>query len=117
LQSPAAAGATTRVKDAARDFLRRRGQNVPAAKPIWRDSANRRFSSFIVSERQLLATAHTDKAPDKPFLVAINVKDGTDAWLQPLPSQVVKGGTAIDSNGRIYTALENGQLLCFTPTK
>lgn len=115
LQAALPAGATPTTKDAARDFLRRRGQNVPAPQPIWSDRENRRFTSFIVTEQQLIAAGHTEKAPDKPFLVAINLQDGSDAWVEPLPAQAVKGGTAIDARGRIYAALDNGQLLGFDP--
>ena len=71
----------------------------------------------MISENQLLATGHPDGAPDKAFLAAINMKDGTDAWLQKLPADAVKGGTAIDHRGRIYVSLENGRLLCFAPEK
>ncbi len=45
------------------------------------------------------------------------MKDGSDVWLQPLPAEAVKGGTTIDSLGRIFVALENGSLLCFVPEK
>ena len=69
----------------------------------------------MVSEKQLLATGHPDEKPDQPFLASINVKDGTDAWIQELPADAVKGGTAIDQSGRIYVSLENGKLLCFEP--
>lgn len=117
LQTPAPSGQPGFVKDAARDYLRRRGQNIPKPNSVWRDQGNRRFTSFIVSANQLLATGHTEKTPDAPFLVAINVKDGSDAWSHPLPSQAVKGGTAIDGTGRVFVALENGQLHCFAPAR
>ena len=32
-------------------------------------------------------------------------------------SPAVKGGTAIDHQGRIVVALANGQLVCFVPTE
>jgi hypothetical protein len=117
LQTPLPAGEKPVVKDAARDFLRRRGQNTPQPQSLWQDQANRRFTSFIVSQDQLLATGHPERSPKKPFLAAIQVKDGSDAWTQPLPADAVKGGTAIDGAGRIYVALENGQLHCFSPVQ
>ena len=52
-------------------------------------------------------------ADDLGLSLAIQVRDGADLWIKPLPAAVVKGGTAIDSRGRIYVSLENGQLLCF----
>jgi outer membrane protein assembly factor BamB len=117
LQSPLPAGTPGVQKDAARDFLRRRGQNVPTPKQLWRDRSNRRFTSFMVSPSQLLATGHTAEQPDAPFLVAMRIQDGTDAWLESLPANAVKGGTALDADGRLYVALENGRLLCFAPAK
>jgi outer membrane protein assembly factor BamB len=117
LQSPLPPGESGVVKDAARDFLRRRGQNAAKPNSVWRDQGNRRFTSFIVSANQVLATGHAERTPDAAFLWAINVKDGTDAWSHPLPSQPVKGGTAIDGTGRVYVALENGQLHCFAPAR
>ena len=82
-------------------------------KNVWQDKQDRRFTGFIVGRKQLLATGHPDQAPDKTFLAAINIEDGSDAWNQPIPSAAVKGGMAIDRHGRIYVALENGKLLCF----
>ncbi len=106
-------GAPKQQKEAARWIRRRRGGEDP--KNVWTDKGNRRFTSYVVSKDQLLATGHSDQTPDETFLVAINIKDGTDAWLQKTPAEVVKGGTAIDHKGRIFVSLENGQLLCFGP--
>ncbi len=97
------------VKEAARWV--RRGGKVPKA--LWSDKANRRFTSFAVTDKTLLATGHPDNQPDQSFLVAINATDGTDRWIAPTPANAVKGGTAVDPSGRIIVVLENGQLLCF----
>lgn len=92
-------------------------QKFPRPKAIWEDRANRRFTAFILSGEQLLAAGHEDQDEEHPFLVLINVNDGSDAWLTELPAQAVKGGTAIDAEGRIFVALENGELLCFAPSR
>lgn len=97
-------------KEAARWIVRRGGK---PPKSVWKDKANRRFTSFAVSGDHLLATGHPDRNPGGAFLAAMNVKDGTDAWLHKLPALAVKGGAAIDHRGHIYVALEDGQLLCF----
>jgi len=110
LLEPLPAGETRPRQEAARWILRRGGT---PPKAVWQDPASRRFTSFIVSGDRLLATGHTEAAPDQPFVVAMRVKDGSDIWLQELPSLPVKGGTAIDHQGRVYVTLENGQLLCF----
>lgn len=111
-QAPLPPGTPKRPQEAAR-WSRRGG---PKPKTLWQDKADRRFTSFVTSGDRLLATGHPDKAPEEKFLVAMSVEDGSDAWLQPLPADAVKGGTAIDHHGRIYVALETGQLLCFSPT-
>ena len=100
------------VKEAARWV--RRGGKLP--EPLWADTADRRFTSFVVTEKTLLATGHPDNQPDQSFLVAINTADGTDQWIARTPANAVKGGTAVDPTGRIIVVLENGQLLCFDAT-
>lgn len=113
LQTPLPPGTQGMVKDAARDFLRRRGRAGAAPKSLWTDKADRRFTGFVVTEDTLLGAGHPDGKPTESFLAAINVQDGTDRWVQKLPATPVKGGVAMDSTGRILVSLENGQLLCF----
>ncbi len=96
---------------------RRRGQGSPPAQTVWQDDHDRRFTSFIVSHDRLLAAGHPDNNPAAAFLAAIRIREGSDAWVQPLPANAVKGGAAIDGEGRILVALENGQLLCFAPDR
>ena len=115
LETPLPEGVQGVTKDAARDFLRRRGREDNRPKHIWRDGENRRFTSFVVMKEQVLVAGHADEAPDKPFLGAISISDGTDLWQQDLPADAVKGGTAIDAEGRVFVTLENGQLICFAP--
>lgn len=104
----------TRPRKEASNWMARRG--MPPLQ-VWQDKLNRRFTSFVVSSDQLLAAGHPDNAPEQAFLAAINIKDGTDAWVRKLPSVAVKGGTAIDAEGCIYVATENGELLCYTPAE
>lgn len=113
LETPLPPGAKGVTRDAAREFLRRRGKATEQPKHVWRDSLDRRFTSFVVSKDRLLATGHEDKTPDKPFLVAIKISDGADLWQQNLTADAVKGGTAVDGAGRVFVTLENGQLMCF----
>jgi outer membrane protein assembly factor BamB len=97
-------------QEAAR-WIRRRGGSAP--KVLWQDQHKRRITSYVVSDDRLLLACHTDGVPEKPYLVLINIEDGTDIWQQSLPALPVKGGTAIDHAGRIFVSLENGQLCCF----
>ncbi len=95
------------------DAQRRRGQAKSKEQTFWQDRRNRRFTSFIVADDHLLAAGHREEEPNAPFLTAIRIEDGSDAWQMPLPANAVRGGAAIDKEGRILVALENGQLLCF----
>jgi hypothetical protein len=113
LETPLPPGAKGVNRDVAREFLRRRGKDTAKPKFVWRDTKDRRFTGFIVAQNQLIATGHADKTPDKPFLVAINIADGKDLWQLDLPANAVKGGTAVDADGRVFVTLENGQLMCF----
>jgi outer membrane protein assembly factor BamB len=109
---PLPAGKRRPAKEASRWNVPRGG---PAPEVAWRDKAHRRFTSFVVSGDVLLATGHTAGNPHEPFLVAIRTDDGSDLWLHKIPADAVKGGTAVDSRGNIFVALEDGQLLCFSP--
>ena len=114
LETPRPLGSQGKLKkDLAGEFLRRRGKEPPP-KNIWTDKENRRFTSFAVCDQTLLASGHIENSADKPFLVAINIGDGSELWKHNLPAEIVKGGTAVDAEGRIFVTLENGQLMCFT---
>jgi len=107
------------VKDKAGEFIRmqknRRKNSPPQPKNLWQDNKDRRFTSFIVSEKgdTLLAAGHPDEKPEEAFLVSINIHTGEDQWIEKLPSVPVKGGTAIDSSGRIFVTMENGEIRCY----
>ena len=109
--TPLPPGTPKPFKEAAR--WARRGGDVP--KSVWKDKADRRFTSFVVTDQSLLATGHPDKREQEPFLVAIDNTDGSDRWIAKLPANAVKGGTSIAHDGRLLVALENGTLLCFDP--
>ena len=115
LQSPPPAGIDRPRKEAARWILPRNAgkDRKPIIKNIWSDKTGRRFTSFVITDDQLLAAGHTGNVDINPFLAAVNIKDGKDAWSHPLPSTPVKGGTAMDASGRIFVTMENGELLCF----
>lgn len=96
-------------------WIRRGGQ--PRGNAVWQDNSNRRFTSFVISGDQLLATGNVGEAAEHPFLVLIDAKTGADYWAVELPVDAVKAGTAIDHAGRLFVALENGQLACYRPKK
>lgn len=112
-QTPLPPGTPKPMKEAAR--WGRRGGKMPES--LWQDTENRRFTSFAVTDNALLATGHPDGDDTESFLVSINTSDGSDNWIKQIPADAVKGGTSMHHSGRIFVALENGQLLCFDPTK
>lgn len=118
LQEPIPSAAIPVLKDAAGEFIRmkgrRRGDDTVPTRPeiVWEDGENRRFTAFIVSPSgaRLLAAGHPDEREDEAFLALIDTATGADLWKESLPSQVVKGGAAIDAAGRVFVVLENGEL-------
>ncbi len=117
LQPKLPEGVTRGNKEASKWYYIRRGKKNIIPDDIWKDKTDRRFTSFIVADKQdrLLAAGHPDEKPEESFLTAINIKDGSDLWTQSLPSVAVKGGTAINHQGEIFVSLENGKLLCYEP--
>jgi outer membrane protein assembly factor BamB len=113
LQTPPPAGLPRNVKDAAGEFLRRRGQDAPRQTNVWKDGKNRRFTSFIISGNDLLATCHPDDKPQEAQLVVLNIRTGADREVHSLPADAVKGGAAVDASGHVFVTLENGHLMCF----
>jgi hypothetical protein len=94
-----------------RPIDRRRRQ--PQRKAVWQDNSGTRFKGFIMTEDVLLAAGVKGvDGNDQPSLTAIRIKDGTSLWRKDLPAPVVKAGLAIDSEGRIIAALENGRIVC-----
>jgi outer membrane protein assembly factor BamB len=111
LLSPLPVGVQKIGKDAAR-WANRRGWSEKR-KAIWQDKQGRRFASFIVSPKLLLATGDIGEENKTSFLTAIRVKDGTTLWSESLPAKSIKGGASIDHQGRIFVTMENGQALCY----
>ena len=111
LEKPLPAGVPRDLKEASR--WARRGRDVPVPEKVWEDKSERRFTSFVISGERLLVTGHAARTPDEPVLAAMKIDDGSDAWVERLPAQAVKGGTAVDGAGRVYVALEDGRMVCF----
>jgi len=81
---------------------------------LWECKLPRKFNSFIVAPDALLAAG---QAADEFFLTAIDLENGADIWQQKLPAAVVKGGTAVNHQRRIFASLEDGRLLCLGPAR
>jgi outer membrane protein assembly factor BamB len=104
----------TAEKPAAQTDRRRDGRRrQPQRNVIWQDKLETRFKGFLVTPDVLLAAGvrMTDKGVTSS-LAAIRIDNGTVLWSKKLSAPVVKGGVAIDSEGRIVVALENGKVVC-----
>jgi outer membrane protein assembly factor BamB len=112
LLPPLAPGARRPAKPISRwGVQRQRGAKV---QPVWQHPLGRRFNSFIVAADALLAAGHTGlDAADTSFLAAVNLKDGSALWHEPLPAPVIQAGTAVNQQGQIFVSLETGKILAF----
>jgi outer membrane protein assembly factor BamB len=79
-------------------------------KPDWR------FRCFAVDGKTLLAVGQPFRPAEGNFgLTALRIEDGMELWQQGIPAAPVRDGLALDSKGRVFVALEDGRILCFTP--
>jgi outer membrane protein assembly factor BamB len=81
---------------------------------VWEHPPRAKYNSFVISPRVLLAAGQSrTEGQGGSFLSALSVEDGKEIWRKDLPAPSVKGGTAIDHNGRIIVSLQDGRVLCF----
>ncbi len=97
----------------------------PERRRIWQVPGGR-YNSLIVAPGAVLAAGQRlpgnevregeDTGEDRQpaFLAAIDLEDGSDIWRIDLPAPAVRGGTAVDHQGRIVASLRDGRVLCFT---
>jgi outer membrane protein assembly factor BamB len=109
--APLPPGVAKLNKDRAR-WNQRRGF-AQKRKVLWNDKQSRRFASFIVGKKHVLAAGDVGNENKIPFLASINLDTGQNNWVQRLPAQPIKGGTAIDSQGRIFVSLVDGTVICY----
>lgn len=89
----------------------------PKRRALW-EVKGCQFQSFVVAPDVVLAAGQTGFTGEgRFFLAAINVKDGSDIWRVKLPAASVKGGIAVDHEGRVLVSLADGQVLCFAPAQ
>ncbi len=78
---------------------------IEGLKPVWAVDCPNTLALAVGRNAAVIATANE--------LIAVDLSDGKRLWTQPLPSSPVPWGLAIDRNGRLIVALENGEILCF----
>jgi outer membrane protein assembly factor BamB len=78
---------------------------VAGLTPLWERDCKESLALAVGRNAAVLANASE--------LAALDLKDGRLLWQQSLPAPVVPWGLAVDRDGRVLAALEDGQVLCF----
>jgi outer membrane protein assembly factor BamB len=92
-----------------------RGQPLysTAAAPVFDKSTE--WETPIVGTKNAVLSCLLRRGTGTPVwaLVARDRVGGTELWLQPLPSEPVRWGMAVDAQGRIFVTLRDGQVMAF----
>ena len=85
-----------------------------AAEPLWKQNCE----GSVAFVRCKNAVLYAGTAPDgEPCIRALDIQTGEEIWKHPrvLLSSPVAWGMAVDAKGRIVTALNDGQVMCYGP--
>lgn len=84
---------------------------------VWEHPPGARYNAFIIAPGALLAASQSSQGRSGATLTALKIEDGAEIWRHPLPAPAVKGGIALDNDGRIIVSLQDGRVLCFSSTR
>jgi outer membrane protein assembly factor BamB len=85
-----------------------------ATEPLWKQNCE----GSVAFVRCKNAVLYAGTAPDgEPCIRALDIQTGEEIWKHPrvLLSSPVAWGMAVDAKGRIVTALNDGQVMCYGP--
>jgi hypothetical protein len=89
----------------AKPFLQQWGERrVSGLEPLWEYDAWGSVALALGKNALVLAS--------RSEVLAVDLQDGKALWKKPLPCPPVSWGLAIDRQGRILLALEDGSVLC-----
>ena len=74
-------------------------------KPLWGYNCTDSLAVAACSNAVVVA--------DKSRISVLNLEDGAPLWSEAVPSPPVPWGLAVDRDGRVVVALEDGQIVCF----
>jgi outer membrane protein assembly factor BamB len=93
-----------------------RSRPAPRAK-IW-EVPGRRYNCLVAGPGAILAAGQRGRAQDlSAFLCAFDLATGAELWSEELPAPAVRGGAAVDCEGWIAVALQDGQVLAWAPSE
>jgi len=76
-------------------------------KPRWVFKCRKALATAVCQNAVLVATDSK--------LLALDLNNGSELWVQPLPEAPVPWGLAVDRDGRVVVTLKDGTMLCFGP--
>ena len=74
-------------------------------KPLWGYDCNDSVGMAVCSNAVVVA--------GKSKIAALDLEDGGELWSKPVPAAPVPWGLAVDCDGRVIAALEDGKVVCF----
>jgi len=80
------------------------GQFKVSEKPLWQHDCPDSIAVAVTKNAVVIA--------DASQVAALELRSGKQLWSQTLPSAPVPWGMAVDSTGRVFLTLLDGQVLC-----
>jgi outer membrane protein assembly factor BamB len=91
-------------------------------KPVWTARPFHENAAVVLAENAVVVAgadrqfADPEATPDETYgITALDIKTGKPLWEDSLPAGPVAWGLAIDRQGRVLVALQDGRLLCLGP--
>lgn len=95
----------------AKDAPQRRNANAERRRreSLW-IANDERYNSIVTARSTILVAG---KRAERAFLAAVELESGERRWEVGLSSAAVRGGTAVDRDGRVIASLQAGRVVCY----
>ena len=121
LQCPAG---TVAVTTAGLGLLPSGERDRARSSPVWTGKPFQENVAVAVAQNAVIVAgtnrsfAEPKVAPEETYgIVALDIDSGKPLWRHALPAGAVRWGLAIDRQGRLLVALQNGRVLCYGPAQ